>query len=334
MGSTLYKMKLSETNTAARPFEHSLLSGEPLETYAYDPFGRRASTTAGDVTVRHVYDGAHCVADTDATGTLLRSYTWGPGIDNLLAVTCHSGSSATTYYALTDIQGTVHGFADADGNLVARYAYDAWGNLLDADVAVSALANNRYLFQGREYSHASGLYNFRLRWYDPATGRWLSKDPIGISGGLNLYAFCGNDPVNGVDPMGLVGEESVWKAAALGFAEGWSRGAQGVVNAFTGGLFIPEAGFFYDSFNEQWENIGYESNDCNKQFDMGMTGGRVAEGALLTAGVVWGVEAAGWINTTPQGNNIFRIISKPLRRGWRLDKPHHGKGIHPHYWKW
>ena len=207
MGSTQYKMKLSETSTAARPFEHSLLSGELLESYAYDPFGRRASTTAGGVTVRHVYDGAHCVADIDAAGAVVRSYTWGPGIDNLLAVTCHSGSSATTYYALTDIQGTVHGFADAGGNLVARYAYDAWGNLLDADVAVSALADNRYLFQGREYSWATGLYNFRLRWYDPATGRWLSKDPIGISGGLNLYAFCDNDPVNSVDPWGLEEEE-------------------------------------------------------------------------------------------------------------------------------
>ena len=177
---------------------------------ANDPLGRRASTTVGDVTVRHVYDGAHCVADTDATGTLLRSYTWGPGIDNLLAVTCHSGATATTYYALTDIQGTVHGFTDADGNLFETYAYDAWGNVLAVrDGNGLPIPNqqsqiqNRFLFQGREYSHATGLYNFRLRWYDPATGRWLSKDPIGISGGLNLYAFCGNDPVNYVDPWGL-----------------------------------------------------------------------------------------------------------------------------------
>ena len=178
-------------------------NGVVAESYVYDPLGRRASTTSGGVTIRHVYDGVHCAADIDSAGAVVRSYTRGPGIDNLLAVTCHSGSSSTTYYALTDIQGTVHGFADAGGNLVARYAYDAWGNLTAADVAVSDLADNRYLFQGREYSHATGLYNFRLRWYDPATGRWISKDPIGISGGLNLYAFCGNDPVNYMDPMGL-----------------------------------------------------------------------------------------------------------------------------------
>ena len=61
---------------------------------------------------------------------------------------------------------------------------------------------NRYRFQGREWSAATGLTNFRARWYDSVTGRWLSKDPIGLSGGLNLYAFCGDDPVNSLDPFG------------------------------------------------------------------------------------------------------------------------------------
>jgi len=76
-------------------------------------------------------------------------------------------------------------------------AYDAWGNLLSHS-RTNELTNFslRFLFQGREFSFATGLYNFRARWYDPQSGRWLSKDPIGLEGGLNLYAFCGNDPVN------------------------------------------------------------------------------------------------------------------------------------------
>ena len=65
------------------------------------------------------------------------------------------------------------------------------------------LAANRYRFQCREWSAATGLTNFRARWYDAETGRWLSKDPIGLSGGLNLYAFCGNDPIGFKDFMGL-----------------------------------------------------------------------------------------------------------------------------------
>ena len=55
----------------------------------------------------------------------------------------------------------------------------------------------------------TGLYNFRARWYDSTIGRWLSKDPIGLEGGLNLYVFCGNDPVNFVDPFGLC-EDLPW----------------------------------------------------------------------------------------------------------------------------
>ena len=54
----------------------------------------------------------------------------------------------------------------------------------------------------REWSAATGLVNFRARWYDAVTGRWLSKDPIGLNGGLNLYAFCGNDPIDYRDPLG------------------------------------------------------------------------------------------------------------------------------------
>ena len=69
--------------------------------------------------------------------------------------------------------------------------------------ALMRLATLRYRFQGRELSAATGLVHFRNRWYDGETGRWLSKDPIRLSGGLNLYAFCGNDPVNCTDSLGL-----------------------------------------------------------------------------------------------------------------------------------
>ena len=114
---------------------------------------------------------------------------------------CRTGGE--TYYPLTDVQGTIWGYADANNAIVARFEYDAWGNILSATSSIPALARNRYRFQCREWSAATGLVNFRARWYDPVTGRWLSKDPIGLSGGLNLYAFCGNDPVNWKDKFGL-----------------------------------------------------------------------------------------------------------------------------------
>ena len=57
---------------------------------------------------RGVYDGIHCVADLAPDGTLLRSYTWGSGVDNLLAVTFYSAAETNTLYAVTDPLGTVH----------------------------------------------------------------------------------------------------------------------------------------------------------------------------------------------------------------------------------
>ncbi len=82
----------------------------------------------------------------------------------------------------------------------------------------SALGN-RYLWQGREYSWSTGLYSFRARWYDPLTGRWLSPDPIGINGGLNLYVAFNNNPVNNRDPDGeLAFTAAVVSAAVSGAA--------------------------------------------------------------------------------------------------------------------
>ena len=189
-------------------------NGVFAESYAYDALGRRVSTTTLEGTTRHVYDDNwQCIADIDEQGNVVASYTWGEGIDRLLAVTV----GGVTYYALTDIQGTVWGYVDSQNNVVARWQYDAWGNVVDEEVSDPALSNLRYRFQGREWSATTGLTNFRMRWYDSETGRWLSKDPIGLSGGLNLYAFCLNNPVNGIDPFGYCADDDGmdWAHAAL-----------------------------------------------------------------------------------------------------------------------
>ena len=186
-------------------------NGVFAESYAYDPLGRRVSTTDISGTVYHAYDGIHCVADLDGDGSILRAYTWGAGVDNLLAVTLIDGAATNTLYAVTDPLGTVHALVDASGTVTVSYTYDSWGNLLSASGSDSLIASLRFTWQGREYSRATGLYNFRARWYDPAAGRWLSKDPIGLEGGLNLYEAFGNNPVCFRDPEGQL----TWRQVGL-----------------------------------------------------------------------------------------------------------------------
>jgi RHS repeat-associated protein len=182
-----------------------------IESNRYDAFGRRISAQTGTNLTYFVYDGLHIVAEVSTNGSLVRSYTYGPGIDNILAMTAYS-STTSTYYYLKDHLGSVVALTDTNGVIVESYRYDAWGRVSVFDAGgrplTESAVGNRFLFQGREYSWNTGLYYFRARWYDPITGRWLSNDPIDVLGGLNQYVFVGNNPVNYLDPFGLDGSNA------------------------------------------------------------------------------------------------------------------------------
>ena len=115
------------TNVAWRTVGGESLGGI---AYEYDALGRRMATTNAEGMERHVWDGDHCLADVDEEGNVLRAYLWGPGVDNLLAVRV----GGRNYAALTDIRGTIWGYADERGEIVARWTYDAWGNVLSEEI--------------------------------------------------------------------------------------------------------------------------------------------------------------------------------------------------------
>ncbi len=179
-----------------------------VERYGYDALGRRSWTWDGAATNYHLYNGIHVMADVTATGSLIRTYSYSAGIDNLSAITVHTGAVAKTYYCLTDHAGTVHALADNTGAVVEAYRFDPWGRVLGTwngagqSIAASAIGN-RYLLHGREYSWRTGLYYFRARYFDPQTARWLSKDPLGIAGGQNLYQAMNCNLVRFRDSFGL-----------------------------------------------------------------------------------------------------------------------------------
>jgi RHS repeat-associated protein len=204
-----------------------------------------------------VWDRGHVVAETDVGGSLTRSYAYGAGVDNILAMTVHGPGATNTYYYLKDRLGSVVALTDDAGRIVESYRYDAWGNVLGvyggSGTPVAdrkSPIGNRFLWQGREYSWATGLYYFRARWYDPVTGRWLSNDPIGISGGLNQYVFCANNPVNFRDPFGLCEDDE-----GTGFMD-WLHGILDVGGTFEPTPFCDLGNALLYSFQGEWGYAG------------------------------------------------------------------------------
>jgi RHS repeat-associated protein len=133
-----------------------------------------------------------------------------------------------------------------DWNIVNHVTIDSFGRRLDeSDDTIEVFHG----LGGRPYDEETGLQNHHHRWYDPATGRWTSEDPIGFGGGhASLNAYTGNSPVNGVDPSGLVPggwgaqEIATWKARRFEevsqiYAEAGIPIPQSVLESF--GYFIP-----------------------------------------------------------------------------------------------
>jgi RHS repeat-associated protein len=180
----------------------------PVASYAYDYLGRRISRTiygAPNTTIKYAYDGDRIIAEYDGSGTLLRKFIYGPGIDEPICLVEVAENNAVYYYHFDGL-GSVVALSDVNSVLVERYTYDVFGRptIRDAngtELAASAFANP-YRFTGRAYDAETGLYYYRARYYDYATARFLQPDATGYTGGLNLYSYCGNNPIVFVDPDG------------------------------------------------------------------------------------------------------------------------------------
>jgi RHS repeat-associated protein len=167
-------------------------------SYDRDPLNRViAKRINGVVTQGWIYkDGLKPIAETDAASNIVSLFVYGTSAltpDTMIR-------DGVTYRLIRDVQGSVRLVVNVDSGAIAqRLDYDSFGNVSqDTNPGFQPFG-----FQSGLYDTDTALVHFGARWYDSATGRWLSKDPILLAGGLNLYAFCGNDPVNFADPLGL-----------------------------------------------------------------------------------------------------------------------------------
>ncbi len=126
------------------------------------------------------------------------------GIGGLVAIIEENaaGAHTRTLLPVQDGLGNVTAVIDAlTGSTVARYDYGPFGEPLGVTGDADACP---FRFQTKWYDKETEHYYFGYRYYSPRLGRWLSRDPLGEAGGINLYAYCGNDPVNRHDPLGLM----------------------------------------------------------------------------------------------------------------------------------
>ena len=183
--------------------------------YAYDGEGLRISKSGARNTEYIVLDGVYLGERTTVNNTTyLITYIYGAegsviGLD----------VNGTAYYFVKNLQGDVTSIINAVGETVAIYSYDAYGRITSITngegvgyMGPAHISNlNPFRYRGYMYDQESGFYYLTSRYYDPEVGRFLNADGMVSTGqgldGYNMFAYCGNNPVNSFDPLGMSYED-------------------------------------------------------------------------------------------------------------------------------
>jgi RHS repeat-associated protein len=296
----------------------SASNGTTTATLAYDAANRCVARTINGTTTYLYYNGWQLIEEHDGSDNLLASYVHGAGLDELLTRTTGAG----TFYYHEDGLGNVVKLTDGTGTVQEGYSYDVFGAVTIRDgsgtLLTASASGNRFLYTGREYLPVLGLYDYRNRVYSPGLGRFLQTDPIRFNAGdINIYRYCGNNPMNGFDPLGqsfLGSVGNFFTGAASGALTGAAVGF--VVSGFNpaGAVAGAIAGAVAGGISATVSGLSSSDGDYNGTGSLGsgfvagglaaLPAGALAAGSgVLTTAAVGAVAGAGGnlITTDAQG---------------------------------
>ena len=193
----------------------TLQSGNDSISYKYDSNGVRTSKTVNGVEYTYEYLNSQLMHET--RGEKVFDYCYDAN-GQLYAVSykANSSTNAVTYYYAHNWRGDITSIYDGEGNMVAKYEYDAWGNVLTVTNSNNSeitdpnhIANlNPFRYRSYYYDSESGLYYLMSRYYDPVTHRFVNADGYFQSGDnildTNMNAYCRNNPIMNLDFTGMV----------------------------------------------------------------------------------------------------------------------------------
>ncbi len=184
--------------------------------YGYDAFARRShkqvTEADGRTTTHFLWAGEQLIAELEegADGSHRRDYLWHPGGHDLFALRI----DGALYYSHNDHLGCPRRISDSQGRIAWAADAHPWGSA----IILHEHIRQPWRLPGQYHDPETGLHYNRFRYYDPQLGRYISPDPLGVLGGLDLYAYADNDPINGMDPLGLWSWRSIAKVATAAVA--------------------------------------------------------------------------------------------------------------------
>jgi RHS repeat-associated protein len=231
-GNTLMTGGKSFTYDAENHLTGMNVSGTSV-SIVYDAFGNRVAKTVNGVTTRYLVEddvnptGYPQVLDELTGSTVTRTYTY--GLQRISENQIVNSTWTPSFYGY-DGGGNVRQLTNSAGTVTDTYEYDAFGN----SFAKTGSTPNNYLYRGEQFDPDLGLYYLRARYYNPAIGRFLSRDPLDGNANdpasLHKYLYADGDPINRIDPTGreglietaIVYAKRIAPAVAYASACGWA----------------------------------------------------------------------------------------------------------------